>query len=154
MRRVQRNASLPRALATRPCHAPFVCALLHFFSGAPRPRPTTHTLTQLRKALPPPFVELVELSHTLAHLTLSPPVHRAAPAVCRSTPPATMPSQTSPLSVTDDAQTLSPPHVRFSSSTHTAPLSPPLLVSRRRHRRRRCSLYTCCTSRRTRVKPL
>ena len=97
-----------------------VCALLLFFSGAPRPRPTTHTLTQLRQALSPPFVELVELSHTLAHLTLSPPVHRVAPAVCRSTPPAPMPSQTSPLSVTDDAQTLSLPHVRFSSSTHTA----------------------------------
>ena len=79
-------------------------------------------------------------THSLAHLTLSPPVHRVAPAVCRSTPPAPMPSQTSPLSVTDDAQTLSLPHVRFSSSTHTAPLSPPLLVSRRRRRRRRRSL--------------
>ena len=105
-------------------------------SAAPSPH-HTHAHPAAASATPP-FVELVELSHTLAHLTLSPPVHRVAPAVCRSTPPAPMPSQTSPLSVTDDAQTLSLPHVRFSSSTHTAPLSPPLLVSRRR--RRSCSL--------------
>ena len=139
--RIERTASVQSESKTRRvARRLLVCALLLSLlrSAAPSPH-HTHAHPAAASATPP-FVELVELSHTLAHLTLSPPVHRVAPAVCRSTPPAPMPSQTSPLSVTDDAQTLSLPHVRFSSSTHTAPLSPPLLVSRRRRRRRRCSL--------------
>ena len=77
-------------------------------SAAPSPH-HTHAHPAAASATPPPSSNSSS-SRTLSHtLTLSPPVHRVAPAVGRSTPPAPMPSQTSPLSVTDDAQTLSLP---------------------------------------------
>ena len=60
--------------------------------SAPRPRPTTTHAHPAAASATPPFVEVAELSHTLAHLTLLPPVHRVAPVVCRSTPPTSIPS--------------------------------------------------------------